>query len=141
VRYLNQASVKKALHVNSDVKWMECSYSIKYEHNSNSTAPIYNYLIDGGYGLNILVYSGDDDSICATIGTQDWIWGLGYEISGKKWTTYTVSEQTAGYITKWKDTKMGFVTVHGAGHEVPTYKPEVALDLYVQYLAGKWTDA
>jgi hypothetical protein len=50
VRYLNQASAKKALHMNSGVKWMECSYSIKYEHNSSRTAPIYNYLIDGGGG-------------------------------------------------------------------------------------------
>lgn len=110
--------MKEALHVKTDVKWMECSYTINYEHASDSTAPIYNYLIDGNYGLNILVYSGDDDSICATVGTQDWIWGLGYEVSGQKWQTYTVSEQTAGYITKWKDTKMAFVTVHGAGHEV-----------------------
>jgi hypothetical protein len=64
--------------------------------------PIYNYLIDGDYGLNILVFSGmcmacllvvfhlghekfssfagDDDDVCATVGTQDWIWGLGYEV-------------------------------------------------------------
>ena len=42
--------------------------------------PYYNYLIDGNYGLNILVFSGDDDDVCATIGTQDWIWGLGYEV-------------------------------------------------------------
>jgi hypothetical protein len=32
--------------------------------------PYYNYLIDGGFGLNILVFSGDDDDVCATIGTQ-----------------------------------------------------------------------
>lgn len=36
---------------------------------------------DSGYGLDILVYSGDDDSQCATVGTQDWIWSLGYEVS------------------------------------------------------------
>ena len=28
-----------------------------------------------------LFISGDDDDVCATIGTQDWIWGLGYEVS------------------------------------------------------------
>jgi len=41
----------------------------------------YNYLIDGNFGLNILVYSGDDDDVCATIGTQSWIWRLGYRVS------------------------------------------------------------
>ena len=25
----------------------------------------------------VLVYSGDDDSICATLGTQQWIWDMG----------------------------------------------------------------
>ena len=54
-----------------------------------SMTPIYNYLIDGDYGLNILVYSGDDDSVCGTVGTQDWIWDLGYEIDGRMWETYT----------------------------------------------------
>lgn len=75
--YLNLDSVKTALHVRSDIKWNSCSYKISYNTTDSSdvsTAPIYNYLIDGGYGLNILVYSGDDDSICATIGTQSWIW-------------------------------------------------------------------
>ena len=41
----------------------------------------YNYLLDGNYGLNIVVYSGDDDDVCATVGTQSWIWDLGYKVS------------------------------------------------------------
>jgi hypothetical protein len=32
--------------------------------------PIYSYLIDGDYGLDILVFSGDDDAVCATVGVQ-----------------------------------------------------------------------
>ena len=38
-----------------------------------STVPLYNYLIDGAYGLDILIYSGDDDSVCGTVGTQNWV--------------------------------------------------------------------
>lgn len=48
--------------------------------------------------------------------------------------------QMAGYATKWAGSKLGFVTVHGAGHEVPTYKPEVALYLWKNYLSGAWTN-
>ena len=69
--YLNTASVKAAMHVKSALSWASCSNKISYnstDSNSVSTAPIYNYLVDGGFGLNILVYSGDDDSVCATIG-------------------------------------------------------------------------
>jgi hypothetical protein len=28
------------------------------------------------------------------------------------------------------------MTVHGAGHEVPTYKPKEALDLFEKYLSN-----
>lgn len=142
--YLNDATVKKALHVNSDIQWNSCSSKVKYNSTDStvvSTAPIYNYLINGGFKLNILVYSGDDDSVCATVGTQEWIWGLGYQVSGSAWQTYTVDGQTAGYLTKWKNTKLGFLTIHGAGHEVPTYKPEVALDMWSKYIKGEFTNA
>jgi len=101
--------------------------------------PYYQYLINGHFGLNILVYSGDDDDVCSTVGTQSWIWDLGYEVVDQPWQSYSVSNQTAGYMTKWKDTKLAFATVHGAGHEVPAYKPEVALYLWKSYLNGDLT--
>lgn len=143
IAYLNDPAVKAAIHVNDKLHWEECSFKVNYAMSDSmvSTAPIYNYLIDGGYGLNILVYSGDDDSVCGTIGTQNWIWELGYTSDRRIWTTYTVNEQTAGYFSAWKDTKLGFLTVHGAGHEVPTYKPEIALDMFTRYLAGEFTSA
>jgi carboxypeptidase C (cathepsin A) len=143
-QYLNRPEVKTALHVKSNTMWMECSYTIHYNTTDRdvvSTAPIYNYLINGGYGLNILVYSGDDDSICATIGTQSWIWNLGYTPAADIWSVYTVDQQTAGYLTKWENTKLAFLTIHRAGHEVPTYVPAVALDMFKRYLAGEFTNA
>jgi len=76
--YLNQDSVKAALHVKSDIVWKDCSTKLRYlAHESsnvsfnqclpyryatsdrhNDMTPIYNYLIDGKFGLNILVVSG-----------------------------------------------------------------------------------
>jgi len=142
-QYLNQESVKKAIHVKTDIEWKDCSTTLRYDNGDrhNDVSPIYNYLIDGGYGLNILVFSGDDDDVCATIGTQDWIWGLGYSVAGHPWQAYTVDGQVGGYLTKWKNTKLAFATVHGAGHEVPTYKPEAAYWLWENYLKGELTNA
>jgi hypothetical protein len=62
-------------------------------------------------------------------------------VSGRPWQSYTVNEQVGGYLTKWKNTKLAFATVHGAGHEVPTYKPDVALWLWESYLKGELTNA
>lgn len=140
--YLNQASVKEALHVKGDISWDMCSRSIRYSQADGRTSmvPIYSYLIDGGFDLDILVFSGDDDAVCATVGVQHWIWDLGYKATGRIFQSYEVAGQMAGYATKWADQKLGFVTVHGAGHEVPAYKPEVALELWKKYLNGEWTN-
>lgn len=141
--FLNSAAVKDAIHVKSSIKWSECSNTVRYNSSDgqNDISKIYNYLIDGGFKLNILVYSGDDDAVCGTVGTQDWIWSLGYELKRPFWSTYYVSGQTAGFLSKWTGTKLAFLTVHGAGHEVPTYVPEVSLDLFRKYLNGDFTDA
>ena len=86
------------------------------------------------------MYSGDDDSVCGTIGTQSWIWGLGYTpASAGLWQPYIYEGQTAGFLTQFAGTKLAFLTVHNAGHEVPTYVPDVALDMWGKYLAGTFT--
>jgi len=139
--WLNTDIVKAALHVKNDIVWQDCSRTIRYKSSDghHDMTPYYNYLIDGKFGLNIVVYSGDDDDVCATSGTQSWIWDLGYKVAGKPWVAYTVNGQVGGYQTKWENTNFSFLTVRGAGHEVPTYKPEVALWLWDNYLQGKLT--
>lgn len=58
--WINQPSVKEALHVTADTKgdWTDCSRSIRYKQSDGmkSMVPYYNYLIDGGFGLNMVVY-------------------------------------------------------------------------------------
>ncbi len=141
--YLNTPEVKKALHVKDDITWGECSRTIRYDQKDggNSMVPYYQYLVDGEFGLNILVYSGDDDSICSTVGTQSWIWDMGYKVDGRMWAPYKLNEQTVGYFSGFGETKLGFLTIRGAGHEVPTYKPDVALDMFTKYLNGEWTSS
>ncbi len=143
--YLNRADVKAALHVKSDIEWSDCSRTIKYSHVEvyEDMTPYYKYLLqnNGQYDLDILVYSGDDDAVCATIGTQSWIYDLGYApVKGKDWTNWKTSDgQLAGYMTKFKGARLAFATVHGAGHEVPTYKPQAAYEMFTSFLAGELT--
>ena len=62
-----------------------------------ASQPYYLSLIDGGYNLSLLVYSGDDDSVCGTIGTQSWIWDLGPATVGN-WSSWSLGGQVAGYV-------------------------------------------
>ena len=63
-------------------------------------------------GLRLHVYSGDDDSICGPIGTQDWIYrlvakmGLGEEQAWGAW--YYIDDvygdgQVGGYHARWSN--------------------------------------
>jgi carboxypeptidase C (cathepsin A) len=82
------------------------------------------------------MFYGDDDSVCSTWSTQYWIWDLGYQALDK-WKVWEVDEQVAGYHTVFEK-RLAFVTVHGAGHEVPTFQPARALELFKKYLDGSW---
>eukprot|EP00475_Leptophrys_vorax_P033926 TRINITY_DN5413_c0_g1_i1.p2 TRINITY_DN5413_c0_g1~~TRINITY_DN5413_c0_g1_i1.p2 ORF type:complete len:481 (+),score=93.43 TRINITY_DN5413_c0_g1_i1:1740-3182(+) len=137
--YLNRADVQKAIHakIKPGILWGKCSDYVNYsrEDGLNPMQGYYNKLIDGGYGLKILVYSGDDDSVCATEGTQDWIFSLGYDYTNL-WEPWIVENQTAGYVTQFEG--LTFVTVHDAGHEVPAYRPVRGFELWRRFLAGSW---
>eukprot|EP01035_Chromulina_nebulosa_P020399 gene20399-26470_t len=144
VTYLNTLEVKQALHVDTSITWEECSSSLRYNTADRliPMQPIYQQLLAADAGLSLLVYSGDNDAVCGTIGTQEWIWDLGYT-PVTTWETWTYNGQTAGYNTKFNittgtDNKLSFLTVRRAGHEVPTYVPEEALDLFSKYLSGYW---
>ncbi len=66
---------------------------------------------------------------------------MGYGVaSGADWQQQHLDGQPVGYLTQFKaGTKLALLTVHGAGHEVPTYKPAVALDMFTKYIRGAYT--
>jgi len=139
--YLNQKDVQFAIHAQYKV-WTECSYTLKYNtsDSQNPMEPVYQWLLANS-DIKIMVYSGDDDSVCSTQGTQHWIWDLGYPISSP-WASWTdTNGQVGGYLTKFANTAgrgYTFVTVRAAGHEVPAYTPQRALTVFGNFLSGKW---
>jgi carboxypeptidase C (cathepsin A) len=144
--YLNKMEVKVALHVHQDIEWEECSRTTKY-NLADKMLPMekyYKIILNSKThpDLRVLVYSGDDDSVCGTIGTQRWIYNLGFPTTSLWDTWYNTDGQTAGFITKFKtpfakNSRFSFITVHDAGHEVPTYKPKDALELFEMYINNK----
>eukprot|EP01084_Bolivina_argentea_P305385 527562_1 len=144
--YLNRADVVAALHAKPlNYSWLPCSSDSPLKYNySWSRIPQqtnYQYLCNGNYDLKMTIYSGDDDTVCATMGTQLWMnnmteWKL---TSDGRWKPWIFEGQTGGYQTKWKcgdNQNISLVTVHSAGHEVPWFKPMKALSVFEQYLNG-----
>lgn len=150
VQYLNREDVVDAIHANpATLPWTPCSNKIEYSKRDTMEPQmrVYRTLLstmnDGSVDLNMLVYSGDDDSVCSLAGTQTWIWDLGLTADSRHtWMPWLVANQTAGYVTQFhlRNTKSSFTfaTVHGAGHEVPSYLPMEALELFRRYLQHDW---
>nr|KJB35189.1 hypothetical protein B456_006G103700 [Gossypium raimondii] len=84
-------------------------------------------------GVNVTIYSGQLDVICATKGTQAWLDKLKWEglkefLSKDRNPLYCKEDQaTKGFIKSYKN--LQFYWILGAGHFVPVEQPCVALNM------------
>lgn len=145
--YLSRDDVQDAINAMPTETWEVCSDAIYFGWDDtfwDNQLHYYQELIDGRHGLKMLVFSGDDDAVCPTSATQKWIFrDLGVHPKETcSWDEWKVNGQTAGYLTEFdiqsNSGSFHFLTVHSAGHEVPTYKPAEAFDLWTRYLSGNW---
>ncbi|KAK7820599.1 serine carboxypeptidase-like 20 [Quercus suber] len=67
-------------------------------------------------------------------GSEAWTRSMGYKIVDE-WRAWTSNGQIAGF-TQGYEKNLTFLTIKGAGHTVPEYKPREALDLYSRFLSG-----
>jgi len=144
--YLTRNDVRQALHVRAeDPAWSMCNGNINENYSRvDFNAPmqeIYQSLVaNSTVHLHIMIYSGDDDSMCATFGTQEFLWTQGWAVKSP-WQSWKSNGQLAGYIVKFGGSgpsPFSFMTVHGAGHMVPSTRPEFGYDIFEGYLAGTW---
>lgn len=149
LKYLNRQDVKEALHVNITKDWSTCSDDINYSVVDSNTPQmdLYESLINIGKrkdsNLKMMIFSGDDDSVCSTASTQYWIYNVGAVPKPDRfWKPWTFNGQTAGFFTEFDlgvtNSSFTFVTVHGAGHEVPAYRPAEAFAMFESFFSGIW---
>jgi len=142
--YLNRADVQKAIHVIGNPTWEECSDPVGEQYSdqsvTSSMVPVYRELVANGT-LNIMIYSGTDDSICPLQGLQQWIWDQGYNVT-EDWVPYAVDGQSGGFTSRFTAANgAGYrvTTVNGAGHMVPSTQPERGVYIMKQFLSGEWS--
>ncbi|KAG6738581.1 hypothetical protein POTOM_058201 [Populus tomentosa] len=135
--WLNDESVRKAIHAEPKSiagPWQICSDRIEYNgYSAGSMLPYHKNLTAQGY--RALIYSGDHDMCVPFTGTQAWTRSLGYKIVDE-WRSWMSDEHVAGYLQGY-DNNLTFLTVKGAGHTVPEYKPRESLDFLSRWLDGK----
>ncbi|KAK7312208.1 hypothetical protein VNO77_35907 [Canavalia gladiata] len=134
--YLNTPEVQKALHANVTkipYPWTHCSDNITFWSDApQSMLPVIKKLVAGG--IRIWVYSGDNDGRIPVTATRYTLKKLGLEIV-EDWTPWYTSRQVGGWTIVYNG--LTFVTIRGAGHQVPTFAPKQALQLLRHFLANK----
>jgi cathepsin A (carboxypeptidase C) len=135
--YLNQQSVRKALHIPDSLPpWQICSV-IDYHPQYNSMKNQYNNILSL-QKQHILVYNGDVDMACNYLGDQWFVNSLGRKIISERsawyYTALDGSKQVAGFMEMYAN--ITFATIKGAGHMVPQNKPIQSLEMFSNFLSG-----
>ncbi|KAK2986321.1 hypothetical protein RJ640_021890 [Escallonia rubra] len=135
--YYNRPDVQKAFHANTtriSYKWTACSEVLNRNWNDTdvSVLPLYRELMAAG--LRIWVFSGDVDSVVPVTASRYALAQLNLKTK-VPWYPWYVKKQVGGWTEIYEG--LTFATVRGAGHEVPLFKPRVALQLFRSFLQGK----
>lgn len=153
--YLNRADVKQAIHVPSEITFsaiiMTNTTAAGLKALNLSTKNVLNYgmPLNGhvislwrellGRGLRYVLYHGDTDFMCDFMGGQWAVDSMGLNVSSPR-KPWRVGDQTAGYVIEYQNNNLTFLTVKGAGHMVPQWKPEEAAHMLARYILRS-TDA
>ncbi|CAL8172801.1 unnamed protein product [Prunus armeniaca] len=134
--YFNLPEVQKALHVNPNhapSKWATCSDVVytTWQDSPRTVLDVYKELIHSG--LRIWMFSGDTDSVIPVTSTRYSIDALKLP-TVKPWRPWYDDGQVGGWTQEYAG--LTFVSVRGAGHEVPLHKPKQALTLIKAFLSG-----
>eukprot|EP00937_MAST-01D_sp_MAST-1D-sp2_P001839 g1839.t1 len=102
--------------------------------------PVYQKLVTQ---LPVMIYSGESDGCVPFVGTESWTAGLGFEQTAPWHPWYGNSgaggrSAAAGYAVRFggASKRFSFVTIKGAGHEVPEFMPAAAFDMINAFING-----
>uniref|UniRef100_A0A1J3IGU3 Carboxypeptidase n=1 Tax=Noccaea caerulescens TaxID=107243 RepID=A0A1J3IGU3_NOCCA len=133
--WLNNPEIRKAIHAKEESEigsWALCTGKLLFDHDAGSMIRFHRNLTLSGY--RALIYSGDHDMCVPFTGSQAWTYSLGYKVIDE-WRPWMSNDQVAGYTQGYAN-NLTFLTIKGAGHTVPEYKPREALDFYSRFLSG-----
>uniref|UniRef100_A0A803RA19 Carboxypeptidase n=1 Tax=Cannabis sativa TaxID=3483 RepID=A0A803RA19_CANSA len=141
IKYLNRKDVQKAFHAElvGVTEWSVCSDVLRYDMKDLEipTIHVLGSLVKSG--IQVLVYSGDQDSVLPLTGSRTLVTGLAKELGLNTTVAYRAwfeTNQVAGWTQVHGDI-LSYATIRGASHEAPFSQPERSLVLFNSFLAGK----
>lgn len=137
--YMNRADVQKAMHAHlyGIKEWQECSDAVQYSQRDlfTSVVPVWREVI-AAKSLRLLILSGDIDGIVSFEGTRAIIENELRPAVRKPWRPWMLDGQVGGYVTEYED-GLWFSTVRGAGHMIPSVRPDRSLYVISKFLSNE----
>ncbi|CAI9098725.1 OLC1v1035419C1 [Oldenlandia corymbosa var. corymbosa] len=136
--YFNLLEVQRALHVHdrgTSFTWQPCNMDVynTWKDSPASVLDIYHELLQ--VGVRIWVFSGDTDTVLPVTSTRMSVAALNLPTVGPWRPWYDEEGQVSGWTQQYEK-GLNFVTVRGAGHEVPLHRPKQALTLFKSFISG-----
>uniref|UniRef100_J3MY88 Carboxypeptidase n=1 Tax=Oryza brachyantha TaxID=4533 RepID=J3MY88_ORYBR len=128
--YLNDPVAQKAVHARTTT-WLGCK-NLHWKDAPVSMVPTLKWLIE--HDLPVWLYSGDLDSVCPLTATRYSVSDLGLAVT-EPWRPWTANREVGGYVQQFAG-GLVFISVRGAGHQVPYFQPEKALIVVSSFLKG-----
>lgn len=134
--YVKLDVVKKALNIPSSSTFFSVDNAENFDYTPTEK-DLTGFYISQTDKLRMLVYNGDTDPAITSFAAQNWTSSLGLEVT-QDWRPWTLDEcqRVGGYVTRYAG-GLDFLTIRGAGHLVPTYKPEAAFSFMKSWIEGK----
>ncbi|KAM4622784.1 lysosomal protective protein-like isoform 2-T2 [Discoglossus pictus] len=135
--FLNNPYVRKALNIPPEVQqWEVCSMDVyrTYGRVYDSMKKQYQSLLSA-MKYRVLVYNGDVDMACNFLGDQWFVDSLDQKLQVHRRTWLYIEEgaqQIGGFVKEF--TNLTFLTIKGAGHMVPTDKPNAAFTMFSRFI-------
>ncbi|KAI3796460.1 hypothetical protein L1987_39131 [Smallanthus sonchifolius] len=138
--YMNREDVQEAIHANVtklDHDWEACSDIIQHWLDSPSTIiPLLREFMANN--LRVWIFSGDTDGRVPVTSTEYSINLMNLPVK-TQWRPWLHQGEMGGFAQVYEG-NLTFVTVLGAGHQVPSYKPKNSLALVTHFLTGESLD-
>ena len=135
--WLEVDAVQDALNIDKAAKATEKNNLDYHKGGADDLTALYQSLVKR---YRLVIYNGQEDGCVPYNAMETFTEGLGLPVT-VEWHPWLGSSAAggsrvaAGYATTYGE-NLSFVTVKGAGHEVPTYKPAAAFDLFSAFLNG-----
>ncbi|CAO3664035.1 unnamed protein product [Rhizopus stolonifer] len=139
-KYLRLDEVKKAIHAEKQVLgWKECNSAVSLALNGDKSIPADRFLPEILEEIPVLLYNGEYDLICNTLGTEylignmTWSGSKGFKIGTTK-EDWKIDNELVGYYIR--DRNLTYVLIKDGSHMVPYDKPIECLDMINRFIGS-----